>query len=154
MEIRKFKQSDLKETAKLISETFKKFNIKEGTKKGVRDYIEFYNPKKNINKIKKSFSKSPIFFISVNKNKIVGMIRGKKNRIGNLFVEGRYHNKKIGKRLLERFEKEAKKQGSKEIKVRASLYSTPFYQRAGYKKTTGIKNMKEIKVQPMIKKLK
>ncbi len=42
--------------------------------------------------------------------------------------------KGIGKKLVKHFEKEAIKLGAKEIKIRASLYATPFYQKIGYKK--------------------
>lgn len=81
------------------------------------------------------------------------MIRGRKGRIINLFVVGKHHQKGIGKLLVNRFELESRKQGSKEIKVRASLYAVPFYQKMGYKKTTGIRNFRGLKVWPMRKEL-
>lgn len=154
MKIHKYKPSDLQEVANLIRETFRKFNFKEGTKKGIKEYLDYYDTKKNINKIKETFSKNPLFLIIKKNNKIMGIIRGRKNRIGNLFVKGKYHKKGIGKKLVEEFEKKAKKQKSREIRVNASLYSVPFYKKIGYKKTTGIRNMKGIKVQPMKKRLK
>ncbi|MFC1647489.1 GNAT family N-acetyltransferase, partial [Patescibacteria group bacterium] len=42
----------------------------------------------------------------------------------------------------------------KELKISASLYSVPFYLSVGYKKTTGIRNHKGIKFQPMKKDIK
>lgn len=94
---------------------------------------------------------SPIFFLAIDKQKIVGMIRGTENRIINLFVLGSYHGKGIGKKLVEKFEMEARKGNSKIIKIRSSLFAISFYEKMGYKKSTGIKNFKGIKIQPMWK---
>ena len=154
MIIHKYNPSDLQEIANLIRETFRKFNSKEGNKKGIKKYLDYYDTRKNINKIKQTFSKNTIFFVIKKKNKIIGLIRGRKNKIENLFVKGEYHKRGIGKKLVEKFEKEAKKQKSKEIMIRASLYSVPFYKKMGYKKTTGMRNIKGIKIQPMKKRLK
>ncbi len=155
MKIRKYKKTDLKEAARLISKTFARFNNTEGTKKGVRDYIERYTPReKNLSKIKDEFARTPIFYVAVEKNKIIGLVRGKPNKLGNLFVDGKYHRKNIGRRLVSRFEEEAKKKKSKLIKVSASLYSVPFYQKMGYKKTTGVRCMHGLNMQSMQKRLK
>ncbi len=51
---------------------------------------------------------------------------------------------------IEKFEKEAKKNSSY-IKTRASLFAVPFYRKMGYKKTTGIRKFKGLKIQPMKK---
>ena len=61
------------------------------------------------------------------------MIRGRPDRIINLFVDSKQHKRGIGRLLVERFEEEAGKQGSKLIRLRSSLYATGFYQRMGYK---------------------
>ena len=156
MKIRKFKLSDSREVGKIIAKTFKKYNKSEGSKKAVESYVNIYNTS-NLDKLKSNFRKSDIFYLMEDKRKVIGMIRGNKNRMGNLYVFGKYHNKGIGKKLVERFEKEAKKQSSKFIKIKASLYAIPFYKKLGYKKTTGIKKIKflfNLKYQPMIKILK
>lgn len=147
--IRKFKISDTYDVVSLISETFAKYNKNEGTKEAIKRYIEHFNPKKN--SIKKSFLKTSIFFVAIEKEKIVGVVRGNKNRIVNLFVKGRYHGKGIGKKLMQRFETECRKHHSSKIRIRSSLYAIPFYQRLGYKKTTGIRNFMGLKIQPMRK---
>lgn len=151
IKIIKFKKIHTVEAAKLISNTFAKFNNKEGDKKAISWYINIYNPKNNLEKIKTVFFKSEIFYIATHKDKVVGIIRGNKNRVVNLFVNGRYHKKGIGKKLLLKFENECKKKSSKKINIRASLYAVKFYKKQGYKKTTGTRNMKGINVQPMIK---
>lgn len=155
MKIRKYKKTDLIQAANIINKTFARFNSKEGTKKGVKDYIEFYTPKeKNIEQIEKQFTKTKIFFVAVEGNKIVGIIRGRPERITNLFVRSEYHDKGIGTKLIKTFENEAKKKKSNLIKAAASLYAVPFYQKMGYKKTTGIRYRYGLKIQPMQKRLK
>ena len=152
MKIRKARKKDVFEISMLISKTFEKFCSDDGTKEGVKRYIDLHNPKKNLENIQKSYYKSPIFFIAVQNNKIMGVIRGNSSKIGNLFVKEEYHKKGIAKKLISRFEKEAKKNNSKEIKICASLYAIPFYQKMGYKKTTGIKNFHGLKIFLMKKK--
>ena len=152
MQIRKYKPSDVKQVAEVISSTFKKFNNKEGTEEAVNQYIKSYSPENDAKELQNSFERTPIHFVAIDRSKIIGMIRGNKTRVVNLFVSGKYHGKGIGKNLLMTFERKAKKQSSSFIKIRASLYATPFYQNQGYKKTTGIRNFMGLKVQPMIKK--
>ena len=155
IKIRKFKQEDLKQASVLVSNTFAKFNSKEGTKKGVQWYVNLFNPKKNsLERIKKMFSFTKISFVATDKNKIIGLIRGNKDRIINMYIDGKYHRKGIAKSLFEKFEKECKKQKSKEIKVKASIYAISFYSKIGFKKTTGIRNFHGLKIQPMKKVLK
>src|SRR3989344_100268 len=152
IKIRKFKDSDILGVVSLIKETFYKYNKKEATKTGIKNYLTYYSINKdNLEKVKISFLKTPIFFVSLDNKKIVGMIRGTKSYMVNLFVNGNYHNQGIGRELVNKFENEAKKQVYSEIKIRASLFAVPFYQKIGYKKTTGIKNYKGIKVYPMKK---
>jgi GNAT superfamily N-acetyltransferase len=79
------------------------------------------------------------------------MIRGRPERITNLYVDGKYHKRGVGRLLLNKFEAEAKKLKSKEIKTRASLYAAPFYEKMGYKKTTGVRNFRGLKIWPMKK---
>jgi len=150
MILRKFKNKDTKNVASLVGDTFAMFNSKEGDKKAIRNYIEFYKTN-DIDKVKKIFAKSTIFFVAVDNGKIVGMVRGNSNRIFNLFVLGSYHKKGIGTKLLNKFEMESKKNKSNVIKIRSSLFAFNFYKKMGYKKSTGIRLFKGIKVHPMKK---
>lgn len=84
-------------------------------------------------------------------NRLVGVVRGKKDRIINLFVDESFHGQGIGQKLVKLFEKKAKKLGSNMIKTRSSLYASVFYQKQVYKKTTGIRKFHVIKVQPLKK---
>lgn len=100
------------------------------------------------------FLESPLFFVAEENNEIIGVSRGKYNKISNLFVKNSSHRKGVGRRLVEVFEAKVKKLGTNEIKIRSTLYASPFYQKVGYKKTTGIRNYMGLKVYPMKKILK
>ena len=156
IKLRKFRKEDTRVVALLAMNTYKQFNNKEFIKKSaVQEYLNDYDPKKNTDQqLYKKFLRTPIFYVAIENNKIIGMIRGRSERISNLFVEGIQHKKGVGRLLVNKFESEAKKQKSEEIKIRASLYATPFYQKMGYKKTTGIRNFRGLKVYPMKKALK
>lgn len=154
MKFRKFKKEDIRQIAEIKNSVFKKFNNSEYFKKEAIDwYLNFTNPQKSDKELLEAFhvSSKSIFYVAEENNKIVGYIKGSKNRIGNLFVIGKTHKKGVGKKLVELLEKEAKKQNSKEIKIRSSIYAVPFYQKMGYKKTTGIRNLHGLKIQPMRK---
>jgi predicted N-acetyltransferase YhbS len=155
IKLRNFRKKDAKAVALLIIKTYRQFNRTEFTKKSaVQKYLDYYNPKKNsIEQLYKKFRRTTIFFVAVDNNKIVGMIRGNSSRIINLFVGAKQHKKGIGKILVHKFESESKKQKCKAIKTRASIYAVPFYQKIGYKKTTGVRNFHGLKVYPMKKVL-
>jgi len=97
------------------------------------------------------FSFSPIVIAAFAGEKIVGIIRGRKEKIINLFVDGHYHKQGIGRQLVSKFELSARQQETKFIKINASLYAVNFYQKLGYKKTTGVRFGKGLKFQAMKK---
>jgi GNAT superfamily N-acetyltransferase len=150
----RYKTSNLIEVSNLIKNTFTKYNSKNETKKGVMYYINYYDPDKSLDSIKKSFNKSKLFFLAKKNNKIIGIIRGNPSRVGNLFIKVGYHNLGIGKKLFVKFEKECIKNDSKFIKARSSIYAIPFYEKMGFKKTTGVRILHGLKTQPMKKTLR
>lgn len=153
IKLRKFRKKDTKTVSLLIINTFKKFNSNSYfEKKGVNNFINIFDSKKNTtDQIYNHFLKTPFFYIATDNDNIIGVIRGKLGRISNLFIDGNYHKRGIGKLLLKKFELEMKKQKVKKIKLRASLFAVPFYQKMGYTKTTGVRNFKGLKVCPMRK---
>lgn len=156
MKFRKFKKEDIRQIAEIKNSVFRKFNSSEYFKEEAIDlYLDFTDPKKSDKELLEAFfiSDKSIFYVAEENNKIIGFIKGSKDRIGNLFVLGSSHKKGVGRKLVELLEKEAKKQNSKEIKIRSSIYAIPFYQKMGYKKTTGVRNLHNLKIQPMKKLL-
>jgi len=80
-----------------------------------------------------------MFYVAEDGEDNVGVLRGRKNILASLFVHGNYHRRGIGRKLVERFERDSRKLGVEWIRVAARLFAVPFYQALGYKKSTGIR---------------
>jgi GNAT superfamily N-acetyltransferase len=83
--------------------------------------------------------RAEVVFVAANETDIVGVLRGRVERLQSLFVRGDFHGLGIGRRLVDRFERWSVEHGARRIKVAATLYAVPFYARIGYKKTTGVR---------------
>ena len=97
-------------------------------------------------------------FVAEDEEEIVGVLRGRRERLASLFVRGDYHRQGIGRKLVERFELECLRQGVTVIRVTATLYAVPFYLAMGYKRSTGVRTGRSfegrgMKIQPMRKVL-
>jgi len=68
-------------------------------------------------------------FCSGKRWEIVGVLRGRKDKLQSLFVRGDLHRQGIGRRLVEIFEQACVGQGADEIRLMSTLYAVPFYQR-------------------------
>jgi predicted N-acetyltransferase YhbS len=84
--------------------------------------------------------RAPTVFVAEEDGEIVGVLRGRKERLASLFVREDHHRQGIGRRLVEQFEQESMRQEVTVIRVAATLYAIPFYAAQGYRKTTGIRN--------------
>ena len=73
---------------------------------------------------------------------IVGVLRGRPGRVHSLFVDGDRHGQGIGRRLMEEFEEWCRARGVAKITLAATPYAVAFYQRLGYKKSTGMRSMR------------
>jgi GNAT superfamily N-acetyltransferase len=153
MRIRSIKSKDIGPACHLIRETYRDFNYEEGTVDATKEYLDAYDPDLNLDRLKKRFRKTPICYVATEKNDVIGIVRGFYGRLVNLFVDGRHHRKGIGRKLLYQFERRCQEDGHNVIKVNISIFSIPFYEANGYKKTTGIRNQKGLKIQPMRKRL-
>ncbi|MEI7620277.1 MAG: GNAT family N-acetyltransferase [Candidatus Falkowbacteria bacterium] len=141
--------------ADIVCQTYQAFNAKEGKKEALNQFLfQYDNQNHSADELAERFKKSDINFGAFSEDKMVGIIRGKKNRIINLFVDGDFHHLGIGKKLIILFETQAKKEGSEFIKIRSSLYAAEFYAKCDYKKTTGIRSFHGLKIQPLKKDLK
>ncbi len=154
IKIRKITKQDVATAGQLVAQTYCRFNYREGKKADIEKYANHFRPAKNdMPVLEKYFLDAPICYVAQDDKKIVAVIRGHKNRLTNLFVDGHYHGQGLGKKLINKFEHEAKKLGSKQIKIRASLYALPFYLKMGYRKTTGVRQFKGLQHQPLVKKI-
>jgi len=150
--VRKYRREDARKIARLISRTYAQFNGSEGTRDAVARYVKHFDPRgKSLDELHGQFSRSPICYVARSDSRIVGVVRGFDNRVINLFVSGKSHRQGIGTQLMDRFEKDCRAAGFGEIVIRSSLYATLFYESLGYRKTTGVRNFRGLKVQPMRK---
>jgi len=97
-----------------------------------------------------------LLYVAEEDDKIVGLHRDRKNVLASLFVDGTYHRRGIGRKLVERFERDSHKAGVDWIRVATALYAVPFYQSMAYKRTTDIRPCHsfqgtDLKQQPMKK---
>jgi GNAT superfamily N-acetyltransferase len=153
--IRNYKSADGKAVASLISQTYSQFCRSEGTESAVQGYVDHYNPSgKTRDEIEDLYSRTPFHLVAVANSHIVGVLRARDNRITNLFVCGDHHRRGIATRLVRKCENACIEAGFAEIVLRGSLYAIPFYESLGYKKTTGVRHFRGLKIQPMKKKLK
>ncbi|MCT4687018.1 GNAT family N-acetyltransferase [Vallitalea sp.] len=154
MKIRRLEERDVIDVADLAMRTFRRYNSLDFyDEEAITKTLDYFDPTKNTKQqLLDKFSKKPIFYVA-EEDEIVGMICGMANRISSLFVDGTQHRSGIGKKLLERFEIEAKEYNSNYISIEASLYAVAFYQKMGFNKTTGICNHMGLKVYKMEKVL-
>lgn len=154
IKVRRYRRSDARAASALISLTYARFNIDEGTPEAVRGYIDRFRVSgKTTEAIHERFSRTPVFFVALDGTEAIGLIRGHDNHLVNLYVDGRHHRQGIGARLFAKFEEICGRAGHSEITVRSSLFAVPFYSQMGFRKTTGIRPLHGLKVQPMKKQL-
>ncbi len=141
--IRPFHHADAAQVGRLIADTFGDFNL---------DYATPEERQRLLGPFRHAYSDDPdheaaivniiqaaVMLVAEDEGQIVGVLRGRADRLQSLFVRGDTHGQGIGRRLVEMFEQEAQRQGTTTIRVASSLYAISFYQRLGYKKTTGVR---------------
>ena len=153
MKILKLRKKDVVPSSKLIYKTFKKYNGDDYfDEEAVFNILNYFDTKKNSEaSLVKMFNRTPISYVAIEGDTILGVIRGNKNKVTSLMVDSKFHGKGTGKKLMAKFELEAIKKGSKFIKIRSSLVAVKFYESCGYKKTTGIRSFMGLKIYNMKK---
>jgi len=149
--IRRYRGQDVGAVARLIGENFQKFIRRDSTKEGAKGFMDALA---DLADLRRRFSRSPIFFVATLDREIVGMVRGTPLVLTNLFVKPALHRQGIGRALLHRFEQECIRRGTDVIRLHASLYAVPFYERCGYRKTTGVRTRMGLRTQPMKRRLR
>jgi GNAT superfamily N-acetyltransferase len=86
--------------------------------------------------------RSQFVLVADDEGEIVGVLRGRAERLGSLFVRGDRHRGGIGRRLVVRFEELARFAGGRRIQVAATPYAVPFYLAVGYRRSTSARRMK------------
>jgi GNAT superfamily N-acetyltransferase len=158
--IRCYEEKDAQSVGKLIADTYSEFNLSVVP---AEELALFLGPFRHAGSEVKAHQeaiarviRSAMVYVAEADGEIVGVLRGRKDRLGSLFVRGDHHRQGIGRSLVERFEQECLRQGATVIRVLATLYAVPFYRAMGYKRSTGVRSGRSfegrgLKVQPMRK---
>ncbi len=160
--IRRYHEDDALSVGRLIADTYGEFNLSFASpgERGafLGPFQHAYSPDREHQEAIARVIRSEMVFVAEEEGEIVGVLRGRRERLGSLFVRGDRHRQGIGRRLVERFEQESLAQGVMLIRVASTLYAVPFYLALGYKRSTGVRNGWSfqgtgLQIQPMRKRL-
>ena len=142
--IRPYRESDAESVGRLIADTYSRFNLSFATPeelgKLLGPFRHAWSAEPAHREAVAQVIRAPLVFVAEEDGEIVGVLRGRKERLASLFVRGDHHRRGIGRRLVEQFEQESMRQEVRVIRLAATLYAIPFYTALGYRKTTGVRN--------------
>jgi GNAT superfamily N-acetyltransferase len=141
--VRDYREDDAERVGVLIADTYSEFNLAhlpaEERDKCLGPFLHAGSLKKKHREAIAQVIREEMVLVAEDDGEIVGVLRGRKERLASLFVRGDYHGRGIGRKLVERFEEQCVREGVLAIKVAATLFAVPFYLKIGYKRTTGIR---------------
>jgi GNAT superfamily N-acetyltransferase len=167
--IRRYRESDAQQVGVLIADTYSKFNLSELSKKQreamLGPFLYAHSQEPAHRKAIADALRAPTVFVAEIDGQIVGMLRGgRTDSLGrtvlqSLFVSGKHHREGVGRKLVERFEKEYIVRGVTVFKLLATMHAVQFYLEMGYRKSTGVRSIHSfdgagLPSQPMKKVLK
>ncbi len=160
--IRPYQEGDAEGIGILIADTFAKYNLSYASPEEQQLLLGPFRNARSADPAHReaivNIIQASILLVAEDEGEIVGVLRGRTERLQSLFVSGSHHRRGIGRRLVELFEQECRREGAARIGLAASLFAVPFYTRLGYKKTTGVRHGpcfdgKDLPFQPMRKVL-
>ena len=140
--IRLFEERDVVGIGRLIADTYSQFNLSFLPEEHVGLFLgpfqhAYSDDPEHIEAIADVVRSEIVLVAEAEDGTIVGVLRGRKERLASLFVRGDYQRQGIGRRLVQRFEQESIQMGVKVIRLAATMYAVPFYAALGYKRSTG-----------------
>jgi GNAT superfamily N-acetyltransferase len=160
--IRPYCESDAPVVGALIASTYSAFNLGFASPEAREAFLGPFQHARSPDRAHQDAIaqaiRAELVLVAEEDGEIVGVLRGRRERLASLFVRGDRHRQGIGRRLVERFEEETLHQGVQVIRVAATLYALPFYLAMGYKRSTGVRSGwsfegRGLPVQPMRKVL-
>lgn len=160
--IRDYRENDAPSVGRLIADTYGEYNLAflPADSRGpfLGPFRHARSPEPAHQAAIAQAIRSEMVFVAEVDGEIVGVLRGRKERLGSLFVRGDRHRQGIGRALVEHFERASRAQGVQVIRVAATLYGMPFYLAMGYKRSTGVRSSWSFEghglpIQPMRKVL-
>ncbi|MBN2006063.1 MAG: GNAT family N-acetyltransferase [Anaerolineae bacterium] len=136
--LRDYHENDAPSVGRLIAATFGEFNL---------DYASPQERVLSLGPFQHAASQEPahqaaiaeaieadMLFVAEDAGEIVGVLRGRPDKLQSLFVRKDRHRQGIGRALVGHFERECRRREAATIKVQATLFAVPFYRSVGYKK--------------------
>lgn len=160
--IRPYRPSDAQSVGLLIADTFGAFNLSYLPPEERGPFLGPFRHARSVDGLHREaiarVIHSEVVFVAESEGEIVGVLRGRRERLASLFVRGDCHRRGIGRSLVRHFEQVSREQGVTVIRVASSLYAVPFYQKLGYRRSTGVRSGRSFEgrglpVQPMKKRL-
>lgn len=161
--VRDYRESDTPAVGRLIADTFGGFDLGFAPPERRSLYLGPFrharSPEKAHQEAIAEIIQTEMVYVAEENGDVVGVLRGRVDRLQSLFVRGDRHRQGIGRRLVERFEGECLQRGGQVIRLQATLYAVPFYIKMGYRRSTGVRKAKifdgeGFPYQPMKKILK
>ena len=142
--IRNYTDNDAEEVGRLIADTYSEFNLSFASPEDRNLMLGPFRHAHSSNEAHRKaiieILRSQMFYVAEIKSEIVGVLRGRKERLASLFVHKDFHHQGIGRQLVTHFEAKSLRQGTSVIRVAATLYAIPFYLKLGYRKSSGLRN--------------
>lgn len=139
-----YEEGDAGAVGRLIADTYGEFNLSFASPEGrallLGPFHYAHSPERAHQEAIARVIHSEWVYVARDEGEIVGVLRGRKQRLGSLFVRGDHHRRGIGRMLVERFEEESRRQGVTVVRVASSMYAVPFYRAMGYKRSTGVRS--------------
>jgi GNAT superfamily N-acetyltransferase len=147
---RRYRQPDFLPAARLVWRLFAEHVLPDATPEGAAWWSAHLSPEgANRGVLRQRYERETISFVAIDGAQIVGLVMGTRDELRRLFVDGRRQRTGIGRRLVARFEAECLRQGGTRYRIVAGLSAVPFYEHVGCRKSTGVRNARGLKVQPM-----
>jgi len=160
--IRPYAESDAQAVGQLIADTYGRFNLGWAAPDELAKLLGPFRHAGSADSAHREaiaqVLRAPAVYVAEGGGQVAGVLRGRPGRLASLFVGDDHQRQGLGRRLLERFEEESRRQGVRVIHVASTLYAVPFYTAMGYRKTTGVRigwsfEGRGLRYQPMKKVL-
>ncbi|NSW52596.1 MAG: GNAT family N-acetyltransferase [Anaerolineae bacterium] len=160
--IRQYHEDDACTVGRLIADTYSEYNLSCFPPEEVGKFLGPFRHAHSSDPAQQAeiarMIDSEMVFVAEEDGEIVGVLRGRKERLASLFVRGDHHRQGVGRMLVQRFEDESRTLGVRVIRISATVYAVPFYRAMGYQRSTGLRRAWSfdghgLPVQPMKKKL-
>lgn len=143
---------DYDKTMQMVWETFLKYEGKDYTEEGIRNFDEFIHS----DSLYQSFKLGSYqIMIALDGDRIIGMASVRnRHHLSLLFVQEEYHRQGVGSALISLFCKYLKEEmAEKEMTVWAAPYAVAFYEKMGFVIVEPEKEVEGIKITTMRKEI-